>query len=285
MYELFTDSNGRAYQAEDILRVLRECGADDCETLFIHSDVIFGKPAAGFRRKAYLKILYQVLCDLGVENIVVPTFTYSFCNNEDYDVIKSKTSMGAFNEFVRNLEGRYRTLDPLLSVSVPENLRGKFEKAGEHSLGVHSGLDVIHHMDGVKFLFFGADMADCFTYVHYVEKEMNVPYRFDMAFEGKVTDYNGVVSKQKQFIHTQCRGVKLPARYDYFEEELIAKKLLYSKRLGDGFVSCLNEKDAYNEIKKNITQNIYYYLAEPFSVSDLRHEYTYDPDKGRITHC
>lgn len=285
LHELFTDSNGKSYQAEDILHTLQEVGAGDCETLFIHSDVMFGRPAAGFRRNEYLKILYQAICELGVVNIIVPTFTYSFCNHEDYDVRKSKTSMGALNEFVRNLDGRYRSLDPILSISVPEQLRGRFEKVSEHSLGVQSGLDIIHHMDGVKFLFFGADMADCFTYVHYVEKMMDVPYRFDMPFEGNIVDYSGIVSRRKQFIHTQCRGADIPERYGYFEDLLFEKGMLRKKRLGDRFIACLDEKDAYREIKNNITRDINYYLATPFVESELKHEYTYDLCQGRITHC
>lgn len=285
MYELFTDSDGRSYQAENILETLKEIGADDCETLFIHSDVMFGKPAAGFRRKEYLKILNQVLIDLGVKSIIVPTFTYSFCNREDYDVMTSKTSMGSFNEYIRKLDGRYRTLDPLLSISVPESMKSKFENLSSHSLGADSGLDRIHHMDGVKFLFFGADMANCFTYVHYVEKMLDVPYRFDMPFEGNVIDYSGKTTRIEQCIHTQCKGIKLPERYGYFEADLIEKGMLKKKRLGDSFVSCLKEKDAYNEIADNIAKDINYYLAAPFSQDDLVYEYTYDLNRERITHC
>ena len=52
--------------------------------------------------------------------------------------------MGALNEYIRKLEGRYRTLDPLLSVSVPENLKASFANPGSNSLGENSAFDVIH---------------------------------------------------------------------------------------------------------------------------------------------
>ncbi len=92
-----------------------------------------------------------------------------------------------------------------------------------HSLGEGSALDILHHMDSVKFLFFGAEMADCFTYVHYVEKIMEVPYRFDMPFEGNIIYPDGIKLHRKQYIHTQCTGVKLPSKYDYFEKEMKEK--------------------------------------------------------------
>lgn len=139
MDTLFIDVNGRAYDARDILRALKSIGADDCEVLFIHSDVVFGSPPPVFNRKEYLQILYGTLLELKVP-IIAPVFTYSFCNNEDYDVKRSKTSMGALNEYIRKQEGRYRTLDPLLSLSVPMEMAKKFANVPEHSLAADVGL-------------------------------------------------------------------------------------------------------------------------------------------------
>ncbi len=282
---LFYDEDGQPYVIEDLRDGLRNIGAADCETLFIHSDVMFGRPAEGFKRREYLKILYEVLLDLGVKNIIVPTFTYSFPNHEDYDITNSKTSMGVFNEYVRKLDGRFRTDDPLLSLSVPQDMEERFSNVSSHSLGTGSGLDIIHHMDGVKFLFLGAVMSECFTYVHYVEKKLNVPYRFDMSFEGNVIYPDGRVEKRTQIIHTQCGGVKLPERYNHFEMEMEERGLLRKERMGDKYIACIAEKDAYQEIGEHIKSNPFYFVSKPYTDEDLTHIYTYDYTKGRITHC
>lgn len=283
---LFKDADGMIYGPRDLYRQLKMIGADDCEILFIHSDVMFGTPVQGFQKKKYLAVLYEVLQDLRVRDIIVPTFTYSFCNHENYDVKKSRTSMGAFNEFVRKRDNRYRTNDPILSLSVPDRLREFFMGFdGNHSLGANSGLDALHHLDGVKFLFLGANMGSCFTYVHYVEKIFNVPYRFDMQFHGMVTDENGCVSNRIQYIHTQCKGVRMPADYGYFEDDLVDRGLAKKVRMGDKYLTCLSEKDAYEQIVGKISGNINYFLAQPFAEADLVHTYTYDWKKGRITHC
>lgn len=285
MAALFCDSNGRTFTEEDLHESLVRVGAADCETLFIHSDIMFGTPAKGFRRNDLLETFYQSIVSLHVPNVIIPTFTYSFCNHEDYNVLTSKTSMGSFNEYCRKKENRYRTLDPLLSLSVPENLRVLFENVGEHSLGRGCGLDIVHQMKDVKFLFLGANLAGCFTYVHYVEKMLDVPYRFDMPFEGNVIDENGAVQRRRQYIHTQCAGIQLPERYDYFEKDLLAKGKLKQCQYGDKFISCISEKDAYEEIVRNIEENKFYYLAKPYRDEDLIHQYTYDWTKSRITHC
>lgn len=285
MQILFRDADGNGISDEDILNSLKAVEADHCESLFIHSDIMFGTLEKGIRRKELLPALYEQITALGVKNLIIPTFTYSFPNHEDYDIANSKTFMGVFNEFIRKKDGRYRTDDPLLSVSVPLSLKYLFDHVSEHSLGEGSALDIVHHMKDVKFLFLGAEMGDCFTYVHYVEKMMDVPYRFDMSFEGKVIYPDGISRDKKQIIHTQCYGVTLPQKYDYFENEMEAKGYLKKRRLGNKNIACLAECDAYREIKRHIEEDINYYLAVPYKESDLVHRYTYKTENGRITHC
>ena len=281
---LFRDEYGRQFGEEDIYNTLKEDGAEDCEALFLHSDVMFGSTAKVFSRKEYLSRLYSVFEDLNIKYLIVPVFTYSFCNGEDYNVRTSRTSMGAFNEFIRKKEGRYRTLDPLLSLSVPDCLKESFSAVGDHSLGEGSGLDLLHHMDGVKFLFFGARLGNCFTYVHYVEKMRDVPYRFDLPFRGTIIDETGQRFERVQTIHTACGGVK-PAEYYYFEDYLEEKGFLKKKLLGDKYVSCITEKDAHREISHMLDKNIHYFLEVPFQEKDLTHQYTMGLQGGRITHC
>lgn len=285
MTSLFFGKDGKAYGAEEVRKALLQIGADDCETLFIHSDVIFGTAPHDFDRKEYLGTLYEVIESLGVGNVIVPTFTYSFCNHEEYDVRKSRTSMGAFAEYIRKRPGRYRTLDPLLSLSVPEQLKDRFSAVSEHSLGKGSGLDILHGMDGVKFLFFGARQGKCFTYVHYVEKMLEVPYRYDQPFTGTVIDYEGSAAQKTQFIHTHCYGVKIPDSYDYFEDELIGMGKVRKQKLGDSYVSCLAERDAYEQIRDRITKDPYYFVEGKYTQADLIHRYGFGINGERVTHC
>ncbi len=284
MDELFIDRDGKSFSAKDIADTLRRVGAHDCDHLFIHSDIIFGKTPTAFNRREYLQILYEVLNNLGVKSLLIPTFTYSFCNHEVYDVRKSRTSMGALNEYIRKQDGRYRTLDPLLSVSVSHELRHLFDHPSNHSLGEGSALDTIHHMDGVKFLFLGIPMGECFTYLHYIEKMLDVPYRFDLPFEGEILDYEGNRIVTTQSIHTACYGVK-PKEFYHFEDYLEDRGRMKKERLGDKFVECVGEKEVYEEIVQKINSDINYFLERPFTEADLEHRYTKGEDGVRITHC
>ena len=284
MNTLFIDSDGREYTAEDVVRTLKDIGAHDCENLFIHSDILFGKTPSDFNRKEYMNTLIDIFKSLSIRNIIIPTFSYSFCNNEVYDVRKTRSSMGALSEAFRKQEGRYRSLDPILSVSVPDNLKTKFEKYSDYSLGEGSALDVVHSLDGTKFLFFGVPMGESFTYLHYIEKMLDVPYRYDQAFEGKIIDYDGNEIEKTQYIHTACFGVK-PKNFYCFEDFLQEKGKLKKQRLADKYVACIDEKDAYSEIVDMLHRNINYFLEQPFTEADLEHKYTKGLDGVRITHC
>ena len=190
--------------------------------------------------------------------------------------------MGALNEFIRKLPNRYRTLDPLLSLSVPEDLKGHFADISDRSLGKNSGLDKIHELDGVKFLFFGARLKEVFTYLHYVECMREVPYQFDMKFTGTIIDFDGNSFERTQVIRTKCTGVDL--RDDgHFEDYLTEHGFLKTVKLGNSSVSAISEKDVFREINSMLDKNIYYFLKE--KPKTLENKYTYDYTKERVTHC
>lgn len=281
---VFKDINNKWYTETDITEGLKSIEADKCDILFVHTDVAFGMPNVDLKRKEYLDSLYNSLLALNVETLIFPSFTYSFCNNENYDVRNSKTSMGALIEHIRKKEGVKRSLDPLLSmIAFGKNENIVEGDVGNHSLGKNSVFNRLHNCDNVKFLFFGADFAEYFTYVHYVEKMLEVPYRFDKAFSGKIMDYDGNEYEDIHYIHTQCGGVKLK-NYQQMKEELIADNKLKTAKMGNSEIAAISEEDAYNAIYNRISKNINSFV-EPFTEKDLTYEYTFGKNGERVTHC
>lgn len=281
---VFKDINNKWYTETDITEGLKSIEADKCDILFVHTDVAFGMPNVDLKRKEYLDLLYNSLLALNVETLIFPSFTYSFCNNENYDVRNSKTSMGALIEHIRKKEGVKRSLDPLLSmIAFGKNENIVEGDVGNHSLGKNSVFNRLHNCDNVKFLFFGADFAEYFTYVHYVEKMLEVPYRFDKAFSGKIIDYDGNEYEDIHYIHTQCGGVKLK-NYQQMKEELIADNKLKTAKMGNSEIAAISEADAYNAIYNRISKNINSFV-EPFTEKDLTYEYTFGKNGERVTHC
>jgi len=281
---LFKDSNGIWYTAKDILNKLKEVGAHECDILFVHTDVAFGALNPELKRKQYLGYLYEILQELNVGTLVFPTFTFSFCNKEIYDVKNSRTSMGALNEYIRKQPGVVRSIDPILSMIAVGDKANMFEKVGKSSLGINSGYDILHQQEKVKFLFFGAEIGECFTYIHYVEDIMRVPYRFDMHFSGTIIDEEGNQYEDEYILYAGCAGVK-PASSYYFGDYLFEKGFLQKTHIGNKPIACISKEDAYREIRKKLESDIHYFLEQPFTAEDLVHEYIKGKNGERIVSC
>lgn len=281
---LFTDDKGRRWTERDVLECLQSAGADNCKILFVHTDLMFGLPNPQMKKQEYLQALYQTLLDLHVPTLIFPAFTYSFPNHEVFDVRSSRTSMGALIEYIRKQPRVFRSMDPLLSmIAVGEQAKLLEGDLGCHSLGPGSGFDRLHQAEDMKFLFFGADFTEYFTYIHYIEKMLEVPYRFDMEFSGTVIDYEGRAHAYTQAIHTQCGGVSLK-NYSALKQELLEAGYLKAARLGNGEVACISEKDIYREVTQRIRDNPFSFV-EPYTEKDLTHVYTFGKNGERVTHC
>lgn len=284
---LFKSLNGQEISYENFLTSLKQIGACDCKTLFIHSDIQFGQINVGIKRREFTATLLNLFDDLGVENIIMPVFTYSFNNEKDFDVRESRSLMGALSESFRKQDGVYRTIDPMCSFAIKGKIAEEFKKfkPENNSLGVGSCYNFLDKQSDVKYLFFGADLADCFTYVHYVERIINVPYRFDKTFSGNITDYAGNTYKTNWTISSQCGGVTLYEKNNHFKKQLIEEGKLCWTAFGDKELSCISQEAARKSIQENIEKDKFYFLAKPYTEADLTHEYVMKQDGKPVTHC
>ncbi len=260
-----------------IVEALNACGAGACDVLFVHSDINFGIPITGLKRRELKEIMVDVLKELEVDTIIFPTFTFSFNNKEDYDIQNSHTKMGMLPEYVRTREDATRSDDPIMSVAIIGNSSGLLHMSGKSSCGTGGIFHQLHNSGkNVKFLFFGTSVMKCFTYLHYVEEIKQVPYRYSRDFKGKVID-DGVMRDSEVIVYVRYKDVTptLPA---YLEDEMIRKGIEKKTSLGNSFVSCVDEKTAYEYICSIIDNNLYEFAIMP-ETGELIKEYTY----GNVT--
>ena len=268
---LFTSRSG-TISPRTIRDALHAVRAQECDVLYIHTGMRFGTPTSGISRKALLGSLLDSLESLGVGTLIFPTFTFSFCNNEDYDRQHSPSQMGALNEFARKSGKGVRSADPLLSVYVIGKRTDLVENLSQYSIGEGSNYDKLHRCgDKVKFLFFGADMRECFTYTHYMEALLKSPYRYDREFSGLVID-----GEQRQqttcYLYSTYANCTLNPEPVVYNEMKQRGQLLYTG-LGDGTVLTLDEKDGYATIAELLEK-------DPYCLTDG----TFDPARADRTY-
>ncbi len=276
--EMFTDNTGKIYTFSDVVNALREVGADKCEVLFVHSELSFGVPCKGLKRKDFIELMYLAIKELGVKTLIFPTFTFSFSNYEDFDIANSKSKMGVLTEYVRKLPDSLRSCDPLMSVSLIGENKKLIENLGKSSVGTDSIFDKLHNTENVKFLFFGTEIGQCFTHMHYVEERLNVPYRYNMDFSGNIIDLDGKIRNDTYTLFVKYRDI-IPIVPDSFEDELIKEGIYKKVSLGNRHVGCFTEKESYEVTERWLKNDISCFLGEQYDARPFVKEYTY----GNVT--
>lgn len=243
----------------DLLRCLESVGAADCKLLFVHSEMSFGKPNPELGKSGLLQAVLQTLQELGVPTLVVPTFTFSFCNGVTYDVKQSRSRMGVFNEYIRRLPDAERSIDPLMSCVALGADKSVVRNVSHQSIGEGCTFDKIHAAGTGRFLFLGVGAAKCMTYTHYVEEHLHVPYRYDRPFTGTII--NGEREYQDTYnLYVRYNGVQ-PESSTKFEDFMVQTGLMKKVACGDNFVSSIAEPTAYDAIASKIRENGEYFLA------------------------
>jgi aminoglycoside 3-N-acetyltransferase len=260
---LFQSANGPVTDG-DFLQCLHDVKAVDCDVLFVHSEMSFGAPDPDLGRRGLLEALFEILISTGASTIVMPTFTFSFCNGVSYDRQRSKSQMGALNEFFRKLPETERSQDPLMSVAVYGRDHSIIRDLPHTSLGRGSTFDRLHGLGNrVRFLFLGVSPAKCFTYTHYVEKCLNVPYRYDRQFQGTIVD--GEVEREEVWtLFVRYEGVE-PTTSMKFVEAMRDGGVMLEVPCGDSFISSIAEPAGYSAVESKLLQDMDYFLEKPFS--------------------
>ena len=262
--QLFQASDGSWVTPQALEQALRAVGAQDADVLFIHSDLTFGMPDMTRSRQEIMAGMLQAVLALGVGTVCVPTFTFSFPNGRDYDVRRSRSRMGAFNEYLRKQPQAVRSVDPLMSVALLGDKQYLVKDIGHESVGRDGTFDLLHREPGrVKFLFLGVRPAACFTYTHYMEYQLQVPYRYNRAFTGTITDADGHTYRDTYQLYVRYAGVE-PTSRDDFEQLLLRTGAMQKATCGDGKVYCVEESDAYEAFMEQMRQNINYILERPY---------------------
>ena len=247
------------YTSNDIINALKKVGLKKGMDIFVHSNLAyFGKPIFKLNLKNidnfFLKQIKKIIGKNG--NIVVPTFTYSYCNNQTFNPAQINKKMGKFSEVVQLDENSKRSYDPLFSVSVIGNKANYYtELKDKNCFGEKSFWAKFLENDGQ---ILGLNFGIACTIFHHFEWLVKVPYRFEKKFIGKTKLKNKKIITESIFF---CRDLKnkyslgnfIPIERDAFKHKI--KKL---SPLGKGYISLSSSQKALKLFKKQFKKNNYY---------------------------
>jgi aminoglycoside 3-N-acetyltransferase len=241
------------YNKADIIKSLSRLPIGSGETLFIHSNIgFFGILDKITDKDTLCQIFFDALMDRVGEHgtIVVPTFTYSFPRNEVFDPNDSNHEMGMFSEWVRKHPNSHRSIDPSYSVVAIGKLSKELTaNSPENSFDKESFFGCFLKVNGVV-LNFNFDAGS--TLLHYIERELNVPYRFDKTFDGYIRQ-NGKNRFVKNTIYVRFLNSEATAPCFESFSNLAHKEGFFKKqKLGRGNIGCIRATDCKNILVRTL---------------------------------
>lgn len=189
------EANGKLVKKSDFLDALEQIGIKNGDAVCVHTELFtLGKPL--LVKDEFLRVLlhcfYEVIGKNGT--LIMPTFTYSFCKNQIYDKLNSRSTMGVLTEFFRYQNGVVRTNDPIFSFAINGANKDAFLSDTKSCFGKNSVYDVLKNMEG-KIVLLGTQKLG-YTFTHYIEEQAEVSYRYFKEFSGKIVDENGKISSK-----------------------------------------------------------------------------------------
>ncbi|RAZ57496.1 AAC(3) family N-acetyltransferase [Campylobacter hyointestinalis] len=189
------EANGKLVKKSDFLDALEQIGIKSGDAVCVHTELFtLGKPLLA--KDEFLRVLlhcfYEVIGKNGT--LIMPTFTYSFCKNQIYDKLNSRSTMGVLTEFFRYQNGVVRTNDPIFSFAINGANKDAFLSDTKSCFGKNSVYDVLKKMEG-KIVLLGNQKLG-YTFTHYIEEQAEVSYRYFKEFSGKIVDENGKISSK-----------------------------------------------------------------------------------------
>lgn len=239
------------YNFRDIVEALKTVGMKEGDNVFMHTNLGFFGRCEGVKSADELcsKFFNAVRSIIGEKGtIIVPSFTYSSCHNEEFDPKTTKCAMGMFTDFVLKQPETIRSLDPNFSIAANGKDAVSFTlDPPEKSFGNGCFFERFYEANGlICNLNFDAGT----TYVHYVEHKLNVPYRYDKQFKGMVR----VGDKWEErvsyhFVYDKPENAPVFSRlHDISLETGVAK----IEKLGKGVVLAERAQDLFNLIKETM---------------------------------
>ncbi len=231
------------------------------DIVFTHSNIgFFGVPKGGNSILNVFKTIFNSFFDvIGSEGtLVAPTFTYSFPNGKVFDPDNTPSDCGIFSEMLRKYPEACRSKDPCVSVAaVGGRAEEMTQNVPENAYGPGSFFDRFFRANGVVCNM-NFDAAS--TLVHYVERALEVPYRYDKTFTGIMRE-NGVDREKKStiFVNYLAKGNKV--KFEPFDRLAREKGLYKTCAVGRGFVGAIKARDTFDLIQKTLPERPWF-LAE-----------------------
>lgn len=248
--------------------LLKNLGLKKNDIVFIHSDL--SKLSSKNNLIDICDDLFNSIFEIiGKESsLVVPTFTYeNFNKNKIFNNKETFSETGIFSEFVRLKKNSKRTNHPLFSLSgVGNNLDLIFKHINRNSTGKGSPFERMLKFN-VKILHIDIELVNACTFLHYIEEQMNVPYRYSKYFSYEIiNEKKKKITLEYENYVRMTEFYKFPKQSKNIQNELIKNKIMKIKKLEKSLFTMVCTKKLNNFFCNKIKKNPFYIYGKKLNI-------------------
>jgi aminopeptidase-like protein/aminoglycoside N3'-acetyltransferase len=264
-----------AYGEADLLAALRAAGLTRGDLVFVHVCLETLGPArdadsSPARGAMVLRALRDAVGETGT--LILPAFTFSFCQQQPFDVERSATPGGEWGtsadvlEFVRQSPWAVRSRDPIFSVTA---LGPQGSRLIENLPPTCFGEDSLQHRlrrAGSKICLIGVGPHEA-TMVLHAEAACRVPFRFKKLFTGEITEQGKTHREGWVYdVRVQCPNTTLDA--DRMLREATRRGVVRSVAVGRDAVHVMDAEPFYEFLCDEIKADPWFTVKGP-PIADL----------------
>jgi aminoglycoside 3-N-acetyltransferase len=226
-----------------------QLGLKSDDFLFISSDVyamakVCKTQQTPFQVDAFIDAFQQ---ELNEGTIVIPAYTDLLQDGDVFDYSKSKPTTGAVSNKVMKRKDFVRSKDPLHSVFSWGKYQSEISKLEDESTFGKNSIFAFLHQNKGKMLIIDVDLQDSFTFVHYVEEQLQVNYRRYYTLE-IIRKIAGEEEKLKVQFHTKKPGILTDL--DALQHTFIQEQVIEVYNWGNIPIFIIDLEKAYSSIEK-----------------------------------
>ncbi len=228
------------------------------DTILFSSDVIrlglyFHKNHEKLDLNEFLDLLVQKVGSEGT--ILLPTYNWGFCVGETFDYKNTPSKTGAIGQAALTHPSFKRTRHAFYSWAVAGKDRDYLcSLENTDAFGNNSPFNYLYEKKG-KNVILDVSMQNCFTFVHFVEQSVGIPYRYIKNFTADYIDENSIKSTRTYSMYVRDYDLDAKCVLDPMEKQLIEKGIVTVTNVGLSRILEVPLDKAYDEIKDDILNN------------------------------
>lgn len=189
--------------------------------------------------------------------VLIPTFNWGFCRGETFDIKRTISKTGALGNAAMKRSDFKRTKHPIYSFMVwGKDKEILCEMDPIESFGTDSVFGYLHK-NRAKSLVIGLHSLAGLTFVHYVEQQVGVPFRYHKNFTAKYINESGAEETKTYSMYVRDLDMN-PEEINCFQpmSEIIEENgISKSYSINDVQFHVMNLEDIYSVVKEDILNN------------------------------